>query len=87
MRTETDLQFAHDVLHFVLTREAPPILSEREREHVRTAHDALAWALGSGCGRTFGVNLDRVIDQLANVGLGFVDAGVVTATNPLENPS
>jgi hypothetical protein len=88
MRSETDLQHAHDVLHYLLTRECPLILGDHDREHVRSAHDALAWALGSACGRAFGANFERATEELASLGIGFVDAGVVTPANPLRrNPS
>jgi len=84
MRNETEVQHAHHALQFLLTREDPLGLSGHERGHVATAHDAIAWALNSGCGRTFAANLDLVLRQLSDRGIGFVDAGVVTATNPLE---
>jgi hypothetical protein len=42
MQAEPAIEHAHDVLHFLLTPNAPPVLGEHEREHVCGAHNALA---------------------------------------------
>jgi hypothetical protein len=54
---------------------------------VRTAHDTLAWALGEECGQTFAENFISAINELDRLGYLFVDAGVLTKTNPFRKPS
>lgn len=75
LKSEQELQRAHDIVHFLGTPEAPKIFSGEGLTAVAAVHDALAWVLGFQCGEAFQENIDSIQAELRRHGYQEIDVG------------
>ena len=75
LRTENEVQRAHDILCPVVAGEVVIPISERGRKALHAAHDAIAWALGFECGGAFEETIQRVLLAADAAGYAFEDGG------------
>ena len=75
MKSQAEIQRAHDILHFLGTPEAPAIFDSQGAAVCHGVHDALAWVLGFPCGEGFATNLEMAIEELRRHGYEEVDVG------------
>jgi len=83
MKSQAEIQRAHDILHFLGTHRGTGLFAEPEA--VDAAHDALAWVLGFPCGEALDDNLSTAVAYLRV--LGFVEVGFGRPLSPEEQKS
>jgi hypothetical protein len=78
MKTQAEIQKAHDILHFLTADPDRPVMLNKEAAIAAHAvHDALGWILGFDCGVTFAENLKSIQQGLRELGYQEVDFGRV----------
>jgi hypothetical protein len=81
MRDPSEIQRAHDILHFLGTDGAPAVMDEEGAVACSAAHDVLAWMLGYPCGETFQENVEGILTELQRLGYREIDIGKPISTD------
>lgn len=76
MRTEEEIQHAHDFLQSILVYDNELDPKDRMdadlKMKVHLAHDAMGWALGHECGKAFGENMENLRQALDKAGFKLI---------------
>jgi hypothetical protein len=72
MRTPSEVQRAHDILHAFVTQEVNILVSPAEHLMQHAVHDTLSWVLEGECGNIFEENLERLVALAERLGYKLV---------------
>lgn len=77
LKNRTEIQRAHDLLHYIVTLPEDHGLSydSREATAMRETLSALGWVIGCACGENFQGNLDLLREVLREAGIVEIDMG------------
>ena len=68
MRSQDEVQRAHDLLREIIMQEVPITLAPEERPAMHSALDVLCWVLGHEHSRSFALNLEPLEQHLKDQG-------------------
>lgn len=82
MKTQAEIQKAHDQLVAVITDELPILNSYLDRLALRAAADALCWVLDHDDNQTFAANLTKLDAEARALGLVLIEKENTHGPNP-----